>query len=268
MENEFIGVDFIWNEDCSECFVVEIAKEFEYKNSISYLLANHVSTRIIPILIEIEVAKKQLKKVELRDALIDFNLSKGRENCKAIREYNEILNKFSKIIIPIKFDEVLSGNFSKDMQSRILDRQELTNLQFEALISKLSTDYGFTLSKYINESLPKGTNEDSLPSIIYNGADNFKYFGKTDLGEGELKNIVVQRKNTMAYFFDKCHEDIWHCLVWTGDGISGKEIWKNKESKPHLHYFSNKWGLTRKDAVAMIKQGNYPSTKVHINFME
>ena len=119
MENEFIEVYFTWNEDCSECIVAEIEKEFEYKNSLNYLLAIHVYTRIIPVLEEIEVAKKQLKGVELIDALIDFNLLKGRENIKAIREYNEILNEFSKIKIPIKFHEVLSGNFSMDVQSRM-----------------------------------------------------------------------------------------------------------------------------------------------------
>ena len=184
------------------------------------------------------------------------------------KEIIDVLEELLIIKIPENFHSVLNGDINKDIQSRLLDNQDLSYVQFEALIGTITIDYGFTLSRYLHESIPKGINEKSLPSLIYSDGDNFKYFGKTDLSEGNMKNIVKHRKNIIAYFFDEKGEKNWHCFVWTYDGISGKEVWKNKESKPHIHYFSNKWGFTRKDAVAMIKQGNYPTTKVHINFIE
>ena len=75
--------------------------------------------------------------------------------------------------------------------------------------------------------------------------------------------VIEQRKVIVAKFFDRGSE--WHCLFLTFNSLAGKENWKG--GQPHLHYISDKYGLTREEAVNRFKSNNYPSTSVHIDLL-
>lgn len=67
----------------------------------------------------------------------------------------------------------------------------------------------------------------------------------------------------MAKFLDK--GDTWHCFFTVYRSLRGEESWQ--DGQPHFHYISDKWGISRKDAVEQLKGDKYPSTSVHISLL-
>lgn len=55
----------------------------------------------------------------------------------------------------------------------------------------------------------------------------------------------------------------WHCFLQTYKGLKGMESGV-QGSRPHLHYLSDSFGISKDDLVKMIKMGKYPNTPVHI----
>jgi len=177
---------------------------------------------------------------------------------KLFEKYDEIENT----IIPHNFLELLEGK-SKKAQIQLLRGQTLTSGQLMAYLFSAYLDYGFTFSQYISEHLHKGLNKSALPRLIHLDGKEVKTVGSTTLSKGQLRQVVEQRKVITAKFLDK--GDNWHCFFGTLDSIGGRESWKDGQA--HFHYISDKWGITRNEAVAKIKSGVYPSTPVHIELL-
>lgn len=78
-------------------------------------------------------------------------------------------------------------------------------------------------------------------------------FGKTELTDGQLKQALEQRSVKIAKILEKDGE--WHCFFITYNSIRGKENWRN--SKPHFHYISNYFGISKKAVVEQIKSKKY-----------
>lgn len=158
----------------------------------------------------------------------------------------------------------LLGCESKHEQERLLKGQSMDTYQFTSFIFRAFTERGYTFSSYSYEHLPAGTNKLELPQIIKADENGVYKAGYTELTDGQLKNVVNHRKVVVSKFLDK--QDEWHCFFVTYNSLAGKENWQN--GQPHYHYLSDKWGLSRQEAVSRLKSNNYPKTSVHIKFTD
>ena len=145
-------------------------------------------------------------------------------------------------------------------QEKLLKRQTLTIEQLMSFIFLAYEDYGFTLSEYTGENHRKGIDESDLPTLIHVKENGVDKAGETSMTDGQLKNVVESRKVIVSKILDKDGE--WHCFFLTFNSIAGKESWKGGQA--HFHYSSDKYGITRKDAVEQLKSKKYPTTSVHI----
>ena len=73
MENEFIEVAFIWNNDESSLVSAISDKNFEYKNSLDFLLQIKICNKIIHILEQKEWANKKLQGDKLEQMIFHLN---------------------------------------------------------------------------------------------------------------------------------------------------------------------------------------------------
>lgn len=86
-------------------------------------------------------------------------------------------------------------------------------------------------------------------------------FGETTLTEGQMRTIINQADVLIVRIFDNGSH--WHCFLQTYKGLKGMESGV-QGSRPHLHYLSDSFGISKADLVKMIKIGRYPNTPVHI----
>ena len=166
--------------------------------------------------------------------------------------------------IPENFLKLLETPRKKDQES-LLKGLSINPDQLIALIFKSYNDYGYLYSRYRFENLPKDLTSKKKPKVADISEDGVvKTIGETDLTDGQVKNMIEQRKVIIAHFFDK--SDDWHCLFITYNSIGGKENWK--DGQPHFHYISSAFGITREDFVESMKNGQYKSTSIHIDLLE
>lgn len=144
-------------------------------------------------------------------------------------------------------------NLKKKEQVKLLKEEMLSPKSLLSLYAEAEKE-GYTLSQYTSELLPNGTDEYSLPIAIHKKDDGgIEIIGKSGLTDGQLKEIVENRKCLIAKFLDKGEK--WHCLITTYDSLKGKEKWNNNQ--PHFHYISSNFGISREEVVSQIKSGKY-----------
>jgi hypothetical protein len=157
--------------------------------------------------------------------------------------------------------DVLAAASKKD-QIKLLRGLSITWDAFFAFVCQAGEKLGYTYSSYKAHLNHGGLDRSKLPAIIRLRKDNtVKTVGHTTLTQGQLKQVITERKVINAKFLDKGDE--WHCFFYTYKSIEGKENYK--EEQPHIHYISSKWGIPRTDILTAIRSGNYKSTSVHIN---
>ena len=152
----------------------------------------------------------------------------------------------------------------KKDQEALLKGLSINLDQLISLIFKSFTEYGYLYSRYRFETLPKGLDSNKKPQLA-DASENgiVKTIGETDMTQGQVKNMIEQRKVIIAHFFDQ--GDDWHCLFITYNSIDGKENWKN--GQPHFHYISSAFGVTRDVFMKSMKDGQYKSTPIHIDLL-
>jgi len=159
----------------------------------------------------------------------------------------------------------LLGTAKKKDQEALLKGLSITPNQLMSLIFKSYRDYGYLYSKYRFEHIPKGMKDRQKPVVSHITDEGIvKTIGETELTNGEIKNLIEQRKVIVSHFFDK--DNNWHCLFTTYNSIGGKENYKG--GQPHLHYISSAFGISRDDFIESMKNGQYKSTSIHIDLLE
>lgn len=187
-------------------------------------------------------------------------LSEEFYNKNAEEEWQERYGQIMGTEVPPNFISLLNSE-SKREQEKLLKGQSLTPFQLAAFLFRAYQEFGFTFSNYTAEHHHKGLDESALPVLIEVKEDgSVKTAGETTMTEGQLKNVVSQRRVTVAKFLD--NGDTWHCFFTVYRSLRGEESWQ--DGRPHFHYISDKWGISRMDAVAQLKGDKYPSTSVHI----
>lgn len=151
----------------------------------------------------------------------------------------------------------------KSEQKQLTRGMQLTSDELTAFIAQAGHFHGFLYSQYRSEHIPNGTDLGSLPVFTHLNIDgSITKVGNSTLSDGQLKNVVTQRKVLLGKFLEKGAD--WHCFVYTYDSINGKE---KGDWGSHIHYISSKWGVPKADVVAGIKNGRYVSSGLpHIKY--
>lgn len=188
----------------------------------------------------------------------DFFIRKAKETLVGFFE------KFEKQDIHENFLQVLQTDRKKD-QIRLLKGMSLNPDELMALIFKSYKKFGYLYSKYSFRTLPNGFEGKRLPKLFRQEEDGSIYkVGETDLSDGELKQLIENRKVIASHFFE--NEEIWHCFFVTYKSIGGKENWK--DGQPHFHYISSSFGISKEDFMESMRTGKYKSTPVHIDLLD
>lgn len=183
---------------------------------------------------------------------------------EAVKKWEQNFSDTLKTEIPENFIAILTAATKKD-QVKLLKNQSITPDQLLAFLFKANTDFGYLFSQYRGEHNHKGLDESKMPAVIRIKEGKVYKVGETSLTDGQLKQVIEQRKVIISKFLDKDNE--WHCLLLTYDSLKGKESWKN--GQPHYHYISNKFGIPRDKVVEQLKSSSYNLGSLpHIDLIE
>ena len=191
------------------------------------------------------------------DWMQSFLLSRANE------EWNKKLAEIKNTKFPNSLNDLLAASNKKD-QIKSLKGISLTSGELIAFIFNAWEEHGYTYSQYSASHHHAGIDESKLPELIHIEDDGtITTVGQTDMTKGQQKNVVRQRKVTVSKFLDK--DNSWHCFFLTFRSLRGEENYKN--GHPHLHYISDKWGLTRKEVLKQLtsKKYNLPALP-HVDF--
>lgn len=183
---------------------------------------------------------------------------------EAEKDWTERYEKLSAIEVPSELFELLSVQ-KKKKQISLLKKIQFAPDLLIAFIFRAYTDFRFTLSQYIGEHYPKGTEQSQLPKLAEIVDGKVKMIGDTSLSEGQVKHAINFRNRTIAKFLDR--NDNWHCFFTNYKSLKGKESWK--EGQPHYHYISDKFGISRDKVIKELKSRNYKLGSLpHIDLLD
>ena len=224
----------------------------------------------------------EVENVSYRDTMIKFHASSTAPVLKAYLDkdkkcrlpYNDDIvyraasiiaektyENFTKCSFDSCFESLFKKELSKKEQIRLLKGAQLTETQLFSLFN-FAEECGYRFSHYKWQGDPKSVKEEKLPSFIHMKDDgSIEYIGETTLTEGQKRTIINQADVLIVSIFDNGSH--WHCFLQTYKGLKGMESGV-QGSRPHLHYLSDSFGISKADLVKMIKIGRYPNTPVHI----
>lgn len=224
----------------------------------------------------------EVENVSYRDTMIKFHASSTAPVLKAYLDrdkkcrlpYNDdivyraasiIAEKTYENLTKCSFDSCFESLFKKELskkeQIRLLKGAQLTETQLFSLFN-FAEECGYRFSHYKWQGDPKSVKEEKLPSFMHMKDDgSIEYIGETTLTEGQMRTIINQADVLIVRIFDNGSH--WHCFLQTYKGLKGMESGV-QGSRPHLHYLSDSFGISKADLVKMIKIGRYPNTPVHI----
>lgn len=230
-----------------------IANQMEDVENVSYretMVKFHASS-IAPAI------KVMLEKDE------NFNLPCNDEiiNQVALMYAKKSYNELSKESVDGKLKNIFQKELNKKEQIRLFKGVQLTEPQLSSLFN-FAEECGYRFSHYKWQGNPKSVKEEKLPSFMHLKDDgSVEYIGDTTLTEGQMRTIINQADVLIVRIFDNGSH--WHCFLQTYKGLKGMESGV-QGSRPHLHYLSDSFGISKADLVKMIKIGRYPNTPVHI----
>lgn len=193
----------------------------------------------------------------------NFNLPCNDEiiNQVALMYAKKSYNELSKESVDGKLKNIFQKELNKKEQIRLLKGVQLTEPQLSSLFN-FAEECGYRFSHYKWQGNPKSVKEEKLPSFMHLKDDgSVEYIGDTTLTEGQMRTIINQADVLIVRIFDNGSH--WHCFLQTYKGLKGMESGV-QGSRPHLHYLSDSFGISKADLVKMIKIGRYPNTPVHI----
>lgn len=193
----------------------------------------------------------------------NFNLPCNDEiiNQVALMFAKQSYNELSKESVDGKLKNIFQKELNKKEKIRLLKGVQLTEPQLSSLFN-FAEECGYRFSHYKWQGDPKSVKEEKLPSFMHMKDDgSIEYIGETTLTEGQMQTIINQADVLIVRIFDNCSH--WHCFLQTYKGLKGMESGV-QGSRPHLHYLSDSFGISKADLVKMIKIGRYPNTPVHI----
>ena len=194
---------------------------------------------------------EDVENVSYRETMVKFHAS------SIAQSYNEL----SKESVDGKLKNIFQKELNKKEKIRLLKGVQLTEPQLSSLFN-FAEKCGYRFSHYKWQGDPKSVKEEKLPSFMHMKDDgSIEYIGETTLIEGQMRTIINQADVLIVRIFDNGSH--WHCFLQTYKGLKGMESGV-QGSRPHLHYLSDSFGISKADLVKMIKIGRYPNTPVNI----
>lgn len=168
---------------------------------------------------------------------------------------------FTKCSFDSCFKSLFKKELSKKEQIRLLKGVQLTETQLFSLFN-FAEECGYKFSHYKWRGDPKSVKDETLPSFMHLKDDgSIEYMGETTLTEGQMRTIIEQANVLIVSIFDNGTH--WLCFLQTYKGLKGQEPGE-QGSRPHIHYLSDSFGISKDDLTKMIRMGRYPNTPVHI----
>lgn len=184
----------------------------------------------------------------------------------AVKSTKNLFNKIESITVPDKFITLLTSDLKEKEKNRLLKDCSISSDLLSAIFFK-ATKLGYKYTYLKHEGAPTQYAKGDLPYLTYikeNG--DIEKIGDTNLTEGQLRDLITSSNFLIARIFD--NGEHWHCFLQTRKGILGKESGM-RGSIPHIHYISDKHGLTKDEFINnYIKKGIYPTIKNHIVITE
>lgn len=171
---------------------------------------------------------------------------------EAVKNWDKILNETEQTEIPIELINVFNSS-SKKEQVKTLKNAKINSDILLAFIFKAWKDYNYSFSRYVSEHHPRDTDKTKLPKVGYLNENIIEKVGETDLTDGQIKQVIENRKVIVSNFFDNGLN--WFCLFVTYDSLKGKEGWKN--GTPHYHFISDKFGITKEKVIEQLNSREY-----------
>lgn len=240
---------------------------YKYKDGNKQLIANHM---------------EDIENASFRETMIKFHASsmvpvlkaylENDKNCPfpyddeiidvvALMKATQTYETCSSEKFDPCFESIFQKELSKKDQIRLLKGVQLKEAQLAAIFD-FAEKCGYKFSHYTWQGEPKSVKEEKLPSFMHMKDDgSIEYIGETTLTEGQMRTIINQADVLIVRIFDNGSH--WHCFLQTYKGLKGMESGV-QGSRPHLHYLSDSFGISKADLVKMIKIGRYPNTPVHI----
>jgi len=219
--------------ECDNVNPIELYEEYFIKSKLM-------------VLKELLLAEMQIRSVEIDPWTVD-KVVLGN----AIKFWEDKKKEFSETEISSVFKQLLETNRKKD-QVKLLKGFSLTPGELLSCIFYSYEEHGFLLSHIEGDHDPVGTETEKKPTAIHLDNGIVKKVGETDLTDGQLKQIVEQRKRTVAKIIEK--DDNWHCFFITFSSIRGEESWK--DGQPHFHYILDKFGISKVELKIRLDQEN------------
>ena len=226
----------------------------EKVNPIDYYKTYELEKRAI-VLRDLLNAKNPFLASQLEDT---FFIKKAEETLVGFFE------KFEATKVDDNFIKLLETPRKKD-QVNLLKGLSINPDQLMSLIFTSYRQFGFLYSKYHFENLPNGFEGKKLPKLFRSKEDGtIEKVGETELTDGQLKQVIQQRKVIVSHFFER--DEIWHCLFLTYNSIGGQE--NHKDGQPHFHYISSGFNITKEDFIESMRSGKYKATSIHFDLLE
>lgn len=237
-----MGIELIPDNEGLGFTLVNKIEDFEKVNPINQYKNLEIETTK-HILLSRYLMEKPKFSIEL---LNDIAIKNANESWD--KRYNEIINtKYSE-----NLNQLLLTNKKKE-QIRLLKNLSISHKELTSFIFNSFLNYGYLYSFYTVEHLQNGLEKSEMPKLLNIEGNKIKISGNTKLSDGQLKQAINHRKVIISKFIE--NGDKWHCFFYTFNSLKGAENWK--EGKPHLHYISYTFGLTRKEVLTELKSKDY-----------
>ncbi len=241
--NNILQIFRIPEDDGNGAYNVSKIGDFEYVNPIKFY-EYCITTSIATIW-------RNIFSVRCPQLSSDFIEDKVRKD--AVDTWTKTLKQIRQTEVPKNILAAFKAD-SKKVQVKSLKNASIdADNQLPALAFKLWEDYGYTLSQYTSEHLRNGLDEAEMPFLVELEEGRVNKVGATNLTDGQLKQAVEYRRVIISKFFDSGEK--WHCLFYTYESLGGKESWNN--GQPHYHYISDKFGFSRSEVLAQLKNRKY-----------
>lgn len=176
------------------------------------------------------------------------------------------LANLEKVMLPKEIYTLLENDLKKKEQEKFWKGLSLDINQLGAIFLH-GEKLGYKFSSYRFEGTPKNFKKEDFPNFAYvDDNDIMHRVGGESLSDGQLRALINESKVIYVQMLDNGLQ--WHAFIRTFQGLKGKES-GTQGSIPHIHYYSNKYGISRENFVNMIKKGNYPkNANIHIPLID
>lgn len=240
---------------------------YKYKDGDKEIIANqmedveNVSYRETMVKFHASSIAPAIKVMLEKDKNFNFPCNDEIINQVALMFAKKSYNELSKESVDSKLKNIFQKELNKKEQIRLLKGVQLTEPQLSSLFN-FAEECGYRFSHYKWQGNPQSVKDEKLPSFMHmKDGGSIEYIGETTLTEGQMRTIINQADELIVRIFDNGSH--WHCFLQTYKGLKGMESGV-QGSRPHLHYLSDSFGISKADLVKMIKIGRYPNTPVHI----